>query len=230
MKISFVTASRDETKPALLRKNLETVFAGCTEIDWDLTPAIGYPSIARAYNWGAENSKGEILCFIHDDVELICAWTCFREPLRLLSKVGAGLLGVAGTKTLPKDGKWWSAKNEECRGAVYHAGPEEFGARLNGWPAACALFGPVATVDGVLILVNRKTFNGIGKFDADSYAGWHLYDTDLSVRAHKAGRTNFVCPIPLVHESPGRPGAEYEVNLKIFLDKFGKELPISVKE
>lgn len=235
MDISFITASKDVDKQNGLRESLETIFGKYPPHEWELIVADGAErgseGLCALYNWGAEQAKMDTFVFLHDDVRLLCHPGLFQAPYDLMKKPLTGIVGVAGTRVLPKDGVWWKAENEDCRGAVYHPSSNHFGMHLNCWPHMGAQFGQVAICDGVMLMCSRRTFKKLGGFDAEAYHGlYHMYDIDISFRAKKAGMSNWVSPIPVFHASPGQPDESYETARKIFIAKFGQYLPYELEK
>ena len=146
-----------------------------------------------------------------------------------MKKPLTGICGVAGTRVMPKDGIWWNAPNEECRGSVSHPSPNPFGLHTNCWPHVGAQFGQVAICDGAMLMCSRKTFQRLKGFDTEAYYGlFHAYDIDICTRAMLAGMTNWCVPIPLFHGSPGVPDESYTKALNIYKAKFGKYLPLRI--
>lgn len=232
--ISWITVSRDPAKLAALRASLRVVFDNSPLDTYEVLPQDGSQPgacIFKSYNQGAAQAQGEILGFVHDDVEFLCNWKSFEKPLELLRKPGTGVAGAAGTRVLPDDAKWWGAPMQECRGAVAHPSHDAdnpFGFHYNMWPWQTAQYGRVAVVDGVLLLISRRTFERVGGFDEKTFSGFHYYDMELCTRLHSLGKTNYVAPIPLLHHSPGVPGPTWETNRQLFLAKYRPYLPLQV--
>ncbi len=93
-----------------------------------------------------------------------------------------------------------------------------------------ALFGQVVAIDGVLMICHRRTFQALNGFDNQTFTGFHFYDIDISFRAALSGRTNWVAPIPLMHDSKGVFGAAWETNRQKFVRKFAGNLPAALKQ
>jgi GT2 family glycosyltransferase len=225
--ISFITVSQDDDKVCGLTDNLELALG--SHCEHELLRADGNEyDLFTGYNWGAERAKGEILAFLHDDVRLLCNATSFIKPVEMMRKPMTGIVGVAGTTQLPKDGTWWKSANKDCRGMVAHPDPTDFGLHWNTWPHEAAHFGRVVICDGVLLMCSKKTFQRIKGFDSNTYQGFHFYDIDTCLRAHQMGLLNYVAPIPLLHGSRGRTNENWEENKVRFLKKHEKSLPTKI--
>lgn len=226
--ISFISISREAEQITGLQENLEGVFGKSQP--WELLIADGESlDIFEGFNQQAALAKGDFLAFTHDDVKFLCNRKAFDEPMRLMQKPMTGIVGVAGTRVMPKEGCWWKSAHMDCRGAVYHPSNEpHFGVHLNCWPHMAAQYGQVAVVDGVLLVCSRRTFEKIGGFDSETFDGFHFYDMSLSTEAHLHGYTNYAAPIPLLHASHGRTNDNWESNRTRYVEKYGKHLPLKV--
>lgn len=231
-KLSFITAARTEEEVLPLQENLDVVFHSGQPIQKELIVSAGYNSIYSAYDNGAAEAKGDVLAFIHTDVTLLCNYTTFNPILDLVQKPFTGACGVAGATYLPEDGVWWRTPVESTRGAVYHSNPNSpFAMHLNSWPWAtpAALFGEVVILDGVLLIMSRKTFDALGGFVATGGSGWHHYDARACVKLYNKGYSHYAAPIPLFHKSPGRPDDTYEESRKAFVRDFRTSLPMDLR-
>jgi GT2 family glycosyltransferase len=228
--ISFITVSREEEKVQGLRESITSVFGHKGQQAWDLLVADGTAhDLFTGYNSCAKHAVGDVLVFTHDDVRFLCNERCFQKPLELLTKPFTGILGVAGTTVMPKNGKWWDSKEDECRGMVAHPDlATQFGMHFNTWPHMAAKFGRVVICDGVFLMCSRRVFDKLGGFDQEHYKGFHFYDVDFTIRAHIAGLQNWVAPIPLMHGSKGRPNENWEENRQHFMTRYEKNLPARV--
>jgi GT2 family glycosyltransferase len=193
-------------------------------------------TIFDGYDEGVRQAKdyypeGEFLVFLHDDVELRSSYRAFTDLIPLLKKPMTGIIGVAGTKLMPEGGCWWKSPQEKCRGLVYHPSTEApFYTHGNCWPHGAARFGRVAVVDGVMLIMSRRTFDRLEGFGKMGYPnGFHFYDMDISMRAHQLGLVQYVAPIPIMHRSPGKPDDGWEKNRQVFLDLYRKSLPLRVE-
>ena len=69
----------------------------------------GQFSLAEVYNKGLEESKNEIVLFMHDDI-IIKTTNLTHKIIKLFEKFpDYGIIGVAGTTDLV-NGKWWEIK------------------------------------------------------------------------------------------------------------------------
>ena len=86
--LSFVTCSRNKDIPALLKQNIADTVGGEHELIV-IDNSSGNYSIFQAYNEGVARSKGEILCFMHDDV--LFRTNCWGEIIEKHFREDGGL-------------------------------------------------------------------------------------------------------------------------------------------
>jgi len=229
--IEWITVSRDPQQTTTLENSLAWAHAG--RIDWKLTIIDGQKhDLFSGYNAGARQTSGEILAFVHDDVQFAGSGLTLLQPCELLGQEQMGFIGAAGSRILTEEGTWWGGKlspqetNESCRGMV--ARPQADGLHWLTWPATSGRFGPVVVVDGMLLMCHRRTFEKLGGFD-ETMGGFHFYDVDITLRAALAGMTNLVLPIPLIHRSHGNYDDAWEAARRKFVEKHTGVLPIRLQ-
>jgi hypothetical protein len=180
--------------------------------------------ICAAYNAGVKLAKGTILVFMHEDV-------FFMEPGwgRALEKKfsadpGIGLIGVAGTQYLSKDGKSWaSAGRPFIRGRVVH--------ELNdGAEFMLTVFSndkndaEVVAVDGLFFAVRAELFKRIS-FDEKTFDTYHFYDLDICMQVRRTHRLIVTWDLLVKHCSGGNAGDAWRESGRRFLEKYKSELP-----
>lgn len=140
-------------------------------------------SIFEAYNIGIKKSKGDYLCFMHDDVFMhsnnwgVILQNIFNKDPQI------GLIGVAGSRVKSKmPSAWWDCKEEEFQiNIIQHYKNEDkrkldFGFKEN----SCV---EVAAIDGVFMVMKKQnniSFN-------EKLSGFHNYDLNLSFEHFKKG-------------------------------------------
>ena len=235
--IDFITMSTNVTNQRKLEHSIAAGL-GSAAGDWRLEVVDGTEAdLFAGYNRGAARTDGEILIFVHDDVELLGNVLTFQKPLELVQRESTGFVGVAGTRCLHEHG-WWH-KNElgqnGCRaglGMAAHLNQgNEFGMHWNVWPcpSIAGHFGRVVVLDGVFLMCSRAAFERLDGFDEEHYTGLHYYDIDITFRATLEGLHNYAAPIPLLHHSRGANPA-LEEGRQMFLSRFGDRLPLSVAQ
>jgi len=177
-------------------------------------------SLAEGYNRGLKRSRGDLLVFCHDDIEILQQDIYTRIVDHLAS---ADLVGVAGTSRL-RDGNWAAAGQPNIHGQVVQPTPaggltlDVFG--LVGRPTGK----PIQALDGVWLAVRRNVVESL-RFDAERFDGFHLYDIDFTYRAYLAGYRLAVChDILIYHQSLGQRDEAWQRYLNVFQRKYAEQL------
>jgi hypothetical protein len=230
--ITFIVLSRTPARLACLENSLREGLG--ERLAWRLVPVDGTRyDLFTGYNRGASLAGGEVLAFVHDDVEFWGNPHSLRQPLERVADPATGFVGVVGTRLLGEDGDW-SAVRGEIRGMFASAFPTVFGTHWhfgppwlggNPHPSRAGRFGRVVVLDGIFLLCHRRTFEALGGFDDRTYEGFHFYDIDITFRATRAGLNNYALPVPLFHPSTNELSPEWERNRRIFVSKFRDCLP-----
>jgi GT2 family glycosyltransferase len=148
---------------------------------------------AAAMNRAAELATGEFFASMHCDLHM-------REEEWDRKLVGfmktlpnPGMVGFAGGRSM----------GHVTRGQFYSS-LEDW--QVHGYEAAGPV--PVAVLDGLAMCCERGLWERLGGMDEEFIH--HFYDIDLSLRAHFAGRRNWVVPIRCRHYGGGGASPEYE--------------------
>ena len=228
--ISIIICSRYSDIPTKMRQNIaETI--GCDHELLVVDNSRNKYSIFQAYNEGVRRSKGDILCFVHEDVlfrsmdwgRVIAAHFWDDEKV--------GLIGFAGAHFFPDIPMYWDrspmvseynlttrgSKTERCF-SVEHFGNETMV--------------EVVAVDGLCFFMRRDLFDRVA-FDENTFRGFHMYDLDISMQVRETGYKVCVCDDVLVEHfyefNPSKAGFElFEANLQKFFDKWSSYFPLTV--
>ncbi len=175
-------------------------------------------SLCEGYNRGIARACGEICVFAHDDIEILTPDLAGTLQRHLADH---DVVGIAGTTRLVGMG-WASSGIRYARGIVTHVIGDDLDVRLFGVPAPGER---IEGLDGVFFATRREVARSIG-FDADTFDGWHGYDTDFSFRCHLAGlRLAVALDLPLVHHSDANVDAAWLEYDRRFRAKHGSRLP-----
>ncbi len=213
---SIIICSIDPAKFDRVTAGYRRVLAGQTIEFIGIHDAAG---ICEAYNRGIDRAKGEILIFSHDDVE-------FVNPQIGPQIAGAmekcDVLGIAGTTRLEHP-MWSYAGPPYIFGQVAHANDDgTFAIQIFATPAP--LVGGMQALDGCFIAAHRRATKTV-RFDAERFKGFHLYDADFTLCAHRAGlRVAACCELALIHRSRGNLSEEWNRDSEIFQAKHGYHL------
>ena len=178
-------------------------------------------NLFEAYNKGVEKAKGNILCFMHDDIEYLDTGWGERVTELFSSNPSIGACSVAGCQILRKSPSLFGISKYNAINIQKHDGQ---------WLDTCNEPVPLATFDGLWFCISRKCFETIA-FDQDTFSGFHFYDMDTAVQLHAAGYSIMFIPhIPIRHNGKGATDVEWLTNSYKFYRKNKHLLPIITTE
>lgn len=178
-------------------------------------------SMCEGCNRGARQSRGDVLIFSHDDVEIIGTDSArkLRAHLRRYD-----LLGIAGTTRLVGP-RWVEAGPPFLFGQVAQLSPSGKGYDVAIWSAALPANDAIQALDGVFLCARRSVVEQV-PFDESTFGGFHLYDLDFSFRAYQAGyKLAVINDLPMIHVSMGEFGEIWAADAERFLRKHRVALP-----
>jgi GT2 family glycosyltransferase len=225
--ISVIICSIDDAKFAAVNATYRRLLGGggagggAGGDDFEIIRISDARSMCEGYNRGFAQSRGDVIIFSHDDIEIHAP--DFRA--RLLGHLArCDVAGIAGTRLL-------------CGPAWAWAGPPFLYGHLGEFNAArhyfeVAIFGAPArhvdkmqALDGVLLACHRKVVEAT-PFDERTFPGFHHYDLDFTYRAFLGGFELAVCcDLDLIHFSGGTWGDDWRASAERFLAKHAATLP-----
>jgi len=182
-------------------------------------------NIFEAYNLGVIQSKGDILCFMHDDI-LFHTSNWGEKVCDYLKDEKIGGIGIAGSPYVAKTiGTWWGG------GLINQHQLHTVNGKLNLISRYCdkieAKQKEVVVLDGVWFCIKRNIFMQIS-FDEINFTGFHFYDIDIALQVYQAGyRLLTVYDILIEHNSQGNLNRQWFENAKAFNQKWKRLLPFS---
>ena len=142
----------------------------------------GYSSAAKAYNDAIDESRNNLIVFVHQDVIFLEPWLSqFYRALTLLESQDPNW-GVLGCGGMGHDG--------HGRGHLYSSGLGTLGEPFEA-PVQ------VRTLDEIVLILRKES--GL-RFDG-GLPHFHLYGTDICLRAEAAHQTNYVIPAFCIHNT-----------------------------
>ncbi|ANB61420.1 glycosyltransferase [Anoxybacteroides amylolyticum] len=127
----------------------------------------GAYSITSGYNQGMRQTDAKYKVYLHQDVFIVNK-NFLYDIIALFEKYPKlGLIGVAGAKTIPKNGVWW--ESTQRFGKVYDSHTGEM--KLLSFKDTELDYEPVQAIDG-LIMVTQYDI----PWRDDLFTGWHFYD------------------------------------------------------
>lgn len=180
--ISIVICSREKTINQQLTDNIEKTIGVKFELIIIDNSQNNY-SIFEAYNKGILQSKGDYLCFIHDDIFFHTQnWgSVLNNIFQSDSKIG--LIGVAGSKVKTKmPSAWWDCGDEDLEiNIIQHFS----GKKEEHWQKGSFQDNVtnVAAIDGVFMAAKKVS----GIIFNNELKGFHNYDLNFSFEYLKNG-------------------------------------------
>lgn len=231
MFVSIIICSKDTVSLETVLNNIaETI--GCKYEIIVIDNSNNQFNIFQAYNEGVRRSKGELLCFVHEDVFFHSKSWGGTIKQHFTDNDQIGLIGFAGSHFLADSPMYWysspfvSQHNlNNDQGKVEKHFHEEWFKGEN--------IVEVAAVDGFCFFVRKILFDQI-TFDEKIYKGFHLYDMDLCMQVIKSGYK--VCVIRDVltehcwsesKQFTKQGGELFDHNLELFSKKWNSCLPIN---
>jgi len=184
----------------------------------------GEKNLSQVYNEIISESIYDIIVLCHDDIYFDTKnW--FKKIIRHFEKTDYGILGMAGTTHMPSSGMWWEDRSKMF-GIVNH---ENEGRK---WESKYSdSLGndvkEVVVVDGVFIALDKTKIKQ--NFD-ESVNGFHMYDINFCFRNFLEGvKIGVITDVRITHKSVGMTNEQWDINKKIFANKYSKNLPAKVK-
>jgi hypothetical protein len=184
----------------------------------------GVSSLTEIYNKGLEDSKNDIVVFMHDDLILETP-NMTPKIIKLFEKHPEyGIIGIAGTDKLTS-GRWWDNR-ENMFGVVGHI--HEGKRHVNHYSKG--VFNDklmdVVVVDGLFFMVCKsllkKNFN-------EEFKGFHFYDISFCVENYLEGiKIGLTTKFGITHKSIGITNKQWEKNKLLFETLYEKNFPLEI--
>jgi hypothetical protein len=182
----------------------------------------GEYSLTQIYNKGLNDSKNDIVVFMHDDLILETS-NMTPKIVKLFEKHSDyGIIGVAGTDKLTS-GMWWEHR-ENMFGVVGHI--HEGKRHVNHYSKGVFndVLKDVVIVDGLFFMVHKgrikKEFN-------EEFHDFHFYDISFCVDNFISGvKIGVTTKISLTHKSVGMVNKKWEKNKLFFEALYEPKLPL----
>lgn len=224
--ISIIICNKKATLDASVEKNIRDTIGVDYEII-SIDNSRGQYNIFQAYNEGMAKAKGDILCFMHDDILFRSnGWgKVVEESFSSDPKMGA--LGVAGGHFLPDCPCSWST----CKTTSFHVWQTNRDGSATEYGCTDYTDGKqlveVACLDGLFMCIRQSLFDTI-RFDDQTFSGFHCYDSDICMQVMAAGYSvNVTFDIDIEHHSNGACNQQYYDNLELWHKKWHSHLPVA---
>lgn len=183
----------------------------------------GEKSLCEVYNEILNESETDIVVLCHDDIYFDTnSW--YSKLIKHFEKTDFGILGVAGTTSIPKSGMWWEDRskmvgivNHESNGKKWESKySESLGNSIN----------ETIIVDGLFIALNKKRIKH--KFN-EEFKGFHFYDVSFCLENYIQGvKIGVISNIRITHKSIGQTNTQWDENRIFFSEKYQENLPIKI--
>jgi O-antigen biosynthesis protein len=138
-------------------------------------------NFSKTNNWAADQAKGELLCFLNDDTEVIATdWLSTMTGHVLRDRVAA-----VGAMLLYPNGRIQHAGVVLGAGGVAAHTYRSMPGGIHGYHDRAVIDQDVSCVTAACMLVRRDAFSNVGGFDETLAVAFN--DVDLCLRMHEAG-------------------------------------------
>jgi hypothetical protein len=185
----------------------------------------GEKSLNQTYNEILKESENDIVILCHDDLYFDNKGWGYKI-LDHFKKSDFGILGVAGSTSLPKSGMWWEDKRKMI-GIVNH---EHDGKK---WESKYSesqgnSIKETILIDGLFIALDKKRIKE--NFNED-VKGFHFYDLEFCIRNYRQNvKIGVITNIRITHKSIGMTNESWEENRKLFAKRHKDILPLKMSK
>jgi hypothetical protein len=186
----------------------------------------GEKSLSQVYNEILNEAKHDIVVLLHDDLEFDTKnWA--EKVIKHFDKTPEyGILGLAGTKFLDTNAKWWEVFNT-LYGIVNHKHDGKKWASMYSKDIGNKIEDTIL-VDGLFIALNKKTIKH--NFD-ETIEGFHFYDLGFCLPNFLDGvKIGVMFDVRVTHLSIGQTNEQWEKNRELFSQKYNEVLPIDINK
>jgi hypothetical protein len=218
--VGFSTRKVDDNFVSMLKKT-----SGVSKIEIIPVENNGEFSLSEVYNDILKKSQNDIVVLCHDDIYFDSKNWASKVLNYFKRNSDYGILGVAGSTSLPSSGKWWEDFSK-LKGIVNH---EHEGKKWESKYSASLgnQLDNVLLVDGLFLAINKKN---IKKNFNEDVKGFHFYDVDFSFRNYLEGvKIGVMYDVRITHKSIGMTNEQWEKNREEFAEKFKDSLPSKLK-
>lgn len=175
------------------------------------------PSMAAGYNAGMHSSDAKYKVYIHQDTYIINQ-NFIRDMLKVFEDKEVGLLGMIGTRKVPRDSY---VVNAWDTGKVYHNGNYPI---VLGYQEENRLYTEVEAVDGLAMATQYDI-----EFREDLFRDWDFYDMSECYEFRRAGY-KVVVPYQedcwTFHNNKYSKMLKYDKNRAIFAKEYSKDFDL----
>lgn len=184
----------------------------------------GSKSLGQVYNEILDEATYDVVVLCHDDLEFDTKNWGEKIIKQFQKNPEYGILGLAGTKFLDTNSKWWEVPNT-MYGIVNHKH------RGKKWTSTYSKdlgnkIEDVVLVDGLFLAINKNKLKH--KFDQE-IKGFHFYDLGICLPNFLSDvKIGVIFDVRVTHLSIGQTNQEWENNRISFSQRYSNVLPIDI--
>jgi len=222
--ITVIISARNPIPESTLERNIRKTVGSPLEL-FMINNASGENGLAAVYNFGASQSQGDILVFMHDDAFFMNEnWGPVLESL-FAQDPALGIVGVAGSQYIYNNQCSWTAAGRPfIKGRIIHD--------LQNGDFFATMFSPqkedaqVVACSGVFFAVRRTLLTQFG-FDEKTFDSFYFHELDFCMQAGKQWKIMVTGDIVVKHRSIGTYDKQWQHYGDLFLKKWAAQLPAS---
>jgi hypothetical protein len=183
----------------------------------------GEKSLSEVYNEILKESKTDIVVLCHDDISFdTTSW--YNKLLKHFEKSEFGILGMAGTTSMPKSGMWWENRKKMVGIVNHENGGKKWESKYSDSVGNAII--QTVVVDGLFIAIHKKR---IKKNFNEEFKGFHFYDIPFCFENYiEDVKVGVITNIRLTHKSIGQTNEQWEQNRQLFESKYADNLPVKL--
>lgn len=212
--ISIVVCSVQAARLRAMQENFRSHLQGR---DHEFVAIGDAKSLAEGYTRGLDQCKHDLVVFSHDDVELLSP-----QPFDSVQDALAShdIVGLAGSRQVTGPAVTWAGHPHIHGWVSYPAAAPEAGFTAAPLSLRTGVIGDMQALDGLFFACRQSTVRRIG-FDGQAFDGFHYYDLDFTLRAHRAGfRLAVTTDVLAIHASSGHFGDAWQRYRERFTKKY----------
>ena len=203
--ISVIICSKGSAFCSAIKENIERTIGLVHEVIV-IDNSLNNLNISQAYNKGASMAQNPFLCFVHEDVVFHTYGWGNKVVNHFNADPSIGLIGIAGSPyKSAAPSSWYPNENVNEFVPVFKYLKQHYNdkpTQIECQNPAKELRSKVVVMDGVWMCCKQALWRKI-KFDESLIKGFHGYDIDFSISAHKYVDLAIVYDILIEHFSPG---------------------------
>lgn len=184
----------------------------------------GTHSLSEVYNTILEKASFDTVILIHDDLIFETKNWGFKLNNVIKKNNDYGIIGLAGSKYVPKSGMWWEVP-ETMYGIVNHQNEN------NKWESRYSKdiknnVEPTVMIDGLFMVVRKSKIKK--PFD-ESVGGFHFYDMNFCVPNFLEGvKIGITTSVRVTHLSVGQTNESWDNKREDFSERYSDVLPLNL--